>query len=108
MNYFQDHWCNLQGVHPCIDLYGAPGSQELPQRWKDVPPVVYVVLVVPRRALKPLENLKPNKIMSPSLQCESRGPTFRNIHPFIRLVFGNVEVVRTGRERSVIIHEDTR
>ena len=84
MNYFQDLCCNLrlQGVHPCVqDLYGARGSRELFQEWKDVPPVVCVVLAVPR-----LENLKPNeRVMTPSV-CETRGPTFRNIHSSIRQV----------------------
>jgi hypothetical protein len=46
--------------------------------------------------------------MTPSVRCEARGLTFCNIHSSIRQVFGNVEVVRTGGERSVIIHEDTR
>ena len=92
MNYFQDLCCNLrlQGVRPCVqDLYGARGSQELIQEWKDVPPVVCAVLAVPRP-----ENLKPSEIMTPSV-CETRGPTFRNIHSPIRQVWKSSAQVDT-------------
>ncbi|PPQ92791.1 hypothetical protein CVT25_003902 [Psilocybe cyanescens] len=76
--------------------------------WATVPPVVCVVLKVPRLRLKVLEDMQADEIGVPILQCESQGVNFHNIHPSIRPIFGDITVSRANSEPQVVINEDLR
>ena len=74
--------------------------------WKEVPPVVCVVLKVPRRNIEILENMGPDEVLTPSLECHSSGLNFNNIHSSVQLVFGDVQGSIRNGEPTVNILED--
>ena len=76
--------------------------------WKDVPPVVCVVLKVPRRNLKILEDMDPDEILTPSLECHTSGPNFLNVHSSLQFVFGDIEESVPNNESAVKIVEDRK
>ena len=76
--------------------------------WKDVPPVVCVVLKVPRRNIKILEGMDPDEILTPSLECQTRGSHFFNVYSSIQFVFGDIERSASKGESVVKILEDLK
>ncbi|KAF9562458.1 hypothetical protein CPC08DRAFT_633992 [Agrocybe pediades] len=74
--------------------------------WKDIPPIVCVVLKVPRAKLKRLEALDPDKIMTPIVQCESRTPGGHNMHSSIQPMFGDLKATFGSAEPKLVIEED--
>ncbi|KAJ6624929.1 hypothetical protein B0H10DRAFT_2004878 [Mycena sp. CBHHK59/15] len=72
--------------------------------WKEVPPVVCVVLVVPRV----LEDMEPQKLPSPAFQCEVLGRKFQNMFSCIQVILGNVSVRGSGYDCRVTIAEDAQ
>ena len=74
--------------------------------WKDVPPVVCVLLKVPRQNIKILEDMDPDQILTPSLECRTSGPNFLNVHSSLQFVFGNIERSVPKGESAVKILED--
>ncbi|KAF8958508.1 hypothetical protein BDZ97DRAFT_1762138 [Flammula alnicola] len=113
LNNYQDLMCQmyLRNVHmpdvftPAY-LETARSPRDRFHGWKDIPPVVCVVLKVPRQQLKALEAMDADEILTPMLQCHSSSPTFHNIHPSIQPIFGDIEISRVGAESKVAIHED--
>ncbi|TFK43950.1 hypothetical protein BDQ12DRAFT_643771 [Crucibulum laeve] len=113
-NNYQDLCCqmHLRGVHTvatmerdfCIThIKGSPGRL---REWKDVPPFVCVVLEVARHHLKVLEDMHPDEILTPMLQCESRGPSFHNIHSNFKPIFGRIQTVGAHEHSQITIVED--
>ena len=76
--------------------------------WKDVPPVVCVVLKVPRRNIKILEGMDPDEILTPSLECQTRGSHFFNVYSSIQFVFGDIERSASKGESVVKVLEDLK
>ncbi|KAF8204577.1 hypothetical protein BJ912DRAFT_1072320, partial [Pholiota molesta] len=76
--------------------------------WKDVPPVVCIVLKVPRHHLKPLEDMDPDDIKTPMLQGEMFPGAFHNIHSSIHLTFGDIQGSVVEGESQVTIKEDPK
>jgi hypothetical protein len=76
--------------------------------WKEVPAIVCLVLRVPRHHLKPVEEIDPDQIGTPMLQCESSGANFHNIHTSIQLIFGELEISKVAGETSAVIKEDPK
>ena len=76
--------------------------------WKDVPPVVCVMLKVPRRNMKILEDMNPNEILTPSLECQTSGPNFHNVYSSLQFVFGDIERSASNGEPTVKILEDLK
>jgi hypothetical protein len=74
--------------------------------WKAVPPVVCIVLVVPRDTMRPLETMDRKQILTPIIYCEVRGSTRFSMQTSIRPTFGRVKVFGTFDERRVTIEED--
>ncbi|PPQ92792.1 hypothetical protein CVT25_003903 [Psilocybe cyanescens] len=114
-NNYQDFVCHLylRGVYTMDSmkpafLDGLRGRNNLFRGWRDIPPVVCAVLKVPRDRLKVLEDMDADKIMTPLLQCETRGSQFHNIHASIRPIFGNMVSSSVGGEPSITINEDMR
>ena len=94
----QLHLCNLFTVGTLrpsfVEGLRSPSPQDRFHRWKDVPPVVCVVLKVPRPNIKILEDMDPDEILTPSLECQSSGPNFLNVHSSLQFVFGDLELER--------------
>jgi len=106
-NNYQDLSCSLHLRK--VESYIPPvlqASSYLFQGWKDVPKVVYVVLVVPRQSLKCLEDMHPDEIKTPILHCEIRSGVFQNIFSSIRPIFGSVEIQGHSTESKINIRED--
>lgn len=115
LNSYQDLMCQLylRGVHTLDVLTPAyvetvRKPQDRFHGWKDVPPVVCVVLKVPRQQLKCLEDMDADEIMTPILQCEIYGPSFHNIYSSIHLTFGETLVSVVDGEPQVTVKEDPK
>ena len=106
----QLHLCNLFSVDTLqpafVERLRRP--QDRFHGWKDVPPIVCVVLKVPRRNIKILENMDPDKILTPSLECQTGGPNFLNIYSSIQFIFGDIEISTPKGESVVNILEDRK
>lgn len=79
------------------------------QQWTTIPPVVFVVLKVPRSSLSPLETVPVVEIGTPFLECETAGKginSFQNCHSGIYAVYGNATVSGIGNNARVTITED--
>jgi len=74
--------------------------------WQVVPPVVSVVLKVPRAFLKVLEESNRMDIGIPILVCETRGLNAQNMHSSIRLTFGDIVYSGQHADARVVITED--
>ena len=111
----QLHLCNLFTVDTLLPTFveRLRCPQDRFHGWKDVPPVVCVLLKVPRRNIDILENMDPKElqIFTPTLECQiSAGPNFRSVHSSLQLVFGDILVERSGSkgESAVKILEDRK
>ncbi len=91
-----------------LSLEMARTPRDRLRSWRSIPPVVCVVLKVPRRALKVLEDIDADVIGTPLLQCESSGHSFQNIHLFLQPIFGDIRVQNSSDEPDIEIIEDTR
>ncbi|CAA7259328.1 unnamed protein product [Cyclocybe aegerita] len=113
LHSFQELSCqlHLHGIHT-QDVFTSAyletvRTQADPFRdWNIVPPVVCIVLKVPRRNLKVVEDIDPDAIGAPPLQCESSALSFHNIHPSIQLIFGDILVSSGGDHSEIAIQED--
>ena len=76
--------------------------------WKDVPPVVCVLLKVPRRNIKILEDMDPDEILTPSLECQTSGSDNLTCHSSLQFVFGNIERSASKGESAIKILEDPK
>ena len=65
-----------------------------------------VVLKVPRRNIKILETMDPDEILTPSLECQTRGSRFFNVYSSLQFVFGDIERSASKGESVVKILED--
>ena len=115
LHHYQDflcqlHLCNLftaDTLRPTfVERLRSP--QDPFQGWKDVPPVMCVVLKVPRRNIKILEDMNPDEILTPSLECQTSGPNFLNIYSSLQFVFGDIEISAPKGESAVRILEDRK
>ena len=111
--HYQDFLCQLH----LSDLYTTDilrptfvkslrSPQDPFQGWKDVPPVVCVVLKVPRQNIKILEDVNPDGILTPSLECQISGPYSLSAYSSLQFVFGDLEISASNGESAVRILED--
>jgi len=113
-NNYQDLACQfyLNGLFDSLETFQPSFIKRLPDPsglfsgWKDIPPIICIVLKVPRTKLKRLEAIDPDEILTPILQCEVRTPQGHSIHSSIQPVFGDVEVSYQSGELGIDIHED--
>ncbi|KAJ7132148.1 hypothetical protein C8R44DRAFT_612729 [Mycena epipterygia] len=77
--------------------------------WKEVPPVVCLVLVIPRKRVKILEDMAAQQqhLGSPMFQCGVRGRSFHNIFSCIQATLGTASIQGSGSDAQVSIAEDT-
>ncbi|KAG5634677.1 hypothetical protein H0H81_001127 [Sphagnurus paluster] len=108
-NHYQDLCCqlHLHGVYTVDTLNErnspAPGAGPF-KLWKHVPPVVCVVLKVPRQSLRVLEDVNPDQVGTPIMQCEVIGPGVQNSFSSIQCFFG--ETLSGAAVHDLLIQED--
>ena len=116
LHNYQDLICHMS----LLDVYSAEtmssaylesvrGPFDMFHGWQTVPPVVCIVLTVPRKQLKPLEDMSADKISTPTLQCETYTEKLKlnhSIHSSIQLCFGHVKKSIVDGETQVEIVED--
>lgn len=114
MNDYQDLCCQLH-IHniysvdalslgsSVLDVNKATGRS---REWDNVPPVVCVVLVVPRKNIEILEHRGAEMAGTPSLQCDVRATTSESIFSSIQTVFGEVAVTGSNSNTRIIVDED--
>ena len=96
---------NVESLHlDCLER--LRGTADRFNGWNDIPSVVCVVLVIPRQHIKVLEDMNPDAIRTPTLQCESKGSTFHNIHASFQAIFGTVQVSEVEGEPIIALNED--
>jgi len=97
-NYLQDLWCQLHRYQLyTVSIMEAPLRPEgLFAGWKTIPPVVTILLVVPRSSLKVLEGMDNVQLETPILHCDVKSSAVHNIYPSITVAFGSVR--RTTRD----------
>lgn len=112
LNCYQDLMCQLhiRGVHS-VDALVSMSRELRPgegffRQWNIVPPVICIVLRIPRTALKVIENMDPNEVGTPGLHCEVRGPGFHNMFSSIQFCFGDVMSSGLGMHKSLVMEED--
>ncbi|EKM79834.1 hypothetical protein AGABI1DRAFT_18833, partial [Agaricus bisporus var. burnettii JB137-S8] len=77
------------------------------ETWGTVPPVVCVVLKVPRSALKVLEDMDEDEVGHPILECETFcNMLWHNLHSSIRPIFGDIIDSSTNPGKKVIVEDD--
>ncbi|KAJ6504894.1 hypothetical protein C8R47DRAFT_1210140 [Mycena vitilis] len=111
-NGYQEFCCQLylRGVH-CVEALGPRRTpidlkNGIFEGWKEVPPVVRVVLVVPRQKIRLLEGEIGRRVGSPMFQCHLRGSDFHNIFSCINTVLGTVSIRGSGSDARMDIVED--
>ena len=67
-----------------------------------------VLLKVPRQKIKILEDMDPDEILTPSLECQTSGTNFLNVHSSLQFVFGDIERSVSKGESAVKILEDPK
>ncbi|KAG6894339.1 hypothetical protein C0992_006556 [Termitomyces sp. T32_za158] len=109
LNNFQDLYCQLQ-IHGITSAISAPESRINTSRvfdgWDGVPPVVCVVLRVPRKCLKGLEVLSADEIGTPVFQCEIESLPHNNVFSVCHLFFGTT-TPSSSDPHLLIANEDT-
>ncbi|KAF9448971.1 hypothetical protein P691DRAFT_704001 [Macrolepiota fuliginosa MF-IS2] len=107
-NLFTD--LHMWGIHSeeCFAsgfIMARYGSRPAPfQAWDNIPPVVCVVLKVPRSALKVLKELQEDQTGGPILECETYSK-FHKIYSSIRPTFGDI-INASGLPGQKVIVED--
>ncbi|KAH6869719.1 hypothetical protein BKA70DRAFT_1171851 [Coprinopsis sp. MPI-PUGE-AT-0042] len=76
--------------------------------WAKVPPLVRIVMSVPRHKLSVLEHSKAEEIGTPPLHCDIFGMTCHNIFSSVHVAFGRASKAGTKTNPSVVFEEDTR
>jgi len=91
-NYLQDLWCQLHRYQLyTVSIMGAPLRPEgLFTGWKTIPPIVTILLVVPRGPLKVLEGTDNVQPETPILHCDVKSFAVHNIYASITAAFGSV------------------
>jgi len=82
----------------------TPG--DLFDKWNEVPPVVSVILKVPRSRLRILEDTIRMDTGNPILLCDTMGLRGENLHSFIRPTFGEVHISGRHGNAQATINED--
>lgn len=110
LDHLQDLYCQFH-IH---EVYTAsaitvPDLRDHTSRvfdgWDSIPPVVCVVLKVPREYLKKLEDLSADKIGTPIFQCEIESLFHRNVFSATHFFFGTTS---SGSGPDLLIaNEDT-
>jgi len=114
-NHYQDLMCQLHlndvySVDTLLDRFiiNPAAVDRVLCDWDEVPPVVCITLVAPRSAAKALEDLSAEKVGTPPLQCEIRGPGTHNIFTAISIAFGSVSSTGSNGDITLTLAEDVK
>ncbi|KAG6884317.1 hypothetical protein C0993_012189 [Termitomyces sp. T159_Od127] len=111
LNKYQDLRCQLHiyGVVTISGIYvpePRTNTSRVFDAWDGIPPVVCVVLKVPRIYLKGLEGLSADKIGTPIFQCEVESLLDHNVFSATHFFFGTT-TPSSGDPYLLIANEDT-
>ena len=73
--------------------------------WENIPPLVRIILVVPRIKLAVLDS---EKVSTPLLHCDVRGSWSHNIFSAVHVAFGTVISIGTKAHPKVLFEEDAQ
>ena len=108
MAHYQDLCTHLYlaGVYT-TELLRAPFAKEGRFReWSHVPLTVSIILVVPRKSLRVLSDMSPEKVGSPVLHGNLHGQMVHNAFASLKLGFGKITASGTGACPEVIFEPD--
>lgn len=117
-NYHQELYCQLfiRGIY-CVDalriedtssVTSRIGKAKIYQQWNTIPPVVCLVLLVPREKIQVLEALHAaDRLGTPILELSLYVSTSHNIFSSINITFGTFTLHGTGENATVLINEDS-
>ncbi|KAI0324944.1 hypothetical protein GY45DRAFT_1288114 [Cubamyces sp. BRFM 1775] len=97
-----------QGVH-IMDYYRFERVPKIGRfaGWETVPPVVRVILSVPREKIDAFERaMRAAKVGTPPLHCDVRGTWSHNIFNAVHVAFGRVITTGTKSNPRVLFEED--
>ncbi|KAF8655051.1 hypothetical protein AX16_003252 [Volvariella volvacea WC 439] len=114
MNNHQELCCQLHlyGVYT-VDVLKDPIGIPIPgmnkagsrlKKWRNVPPLVCVVLEVPRDSLKPLHN--PEEVGTPHIQLEIYAGMSHSVYASLHGTFGTLIVDGENEAATAMIEED--
>ncbi|KAF5388293.1 hypothetical protein D9615_000823 [Tricholomella constricta] len=112
-NYFQDLCCQLHlyGVYSVAALvdgtFGNP-EKSIFKHWTRRPPVVCIVVKVPRQNLKVLEGVSADRMGTPILQCEVEGLTFHNFFSSMQSFFGKTVISKSDPDQLLVDEDQSR
>ncbi|KAL6305441.1 hypothetical protein BKA93DRAFT_213686 [Sparassis latifolia] len=93
----------MRSMQTVVDIDRSSG---IFKGWSSVPPVVCLVLVVPRSKLQIFEKRTREKVGSPILQVEVRGQAYHNIFSAIQVTLGSVSLQGSGSNACAVLTED--
>ncbi|KAG6811935.1 hypothetical protein H0H92_005164 [Tricholoma furcatifolium] len=110
LNHYQDLCCQLHihGVYTVGAIFDKTFGNfavHIFNSWERIPPVVCVVLKVPRQHLRAMEGLDVDKVGTPILQCEILNLPHHNIFSAMQFFFGTV-VASTSDPHCLVATED--
>lgn len=96
-------------------VYTAPfyRQEKLPKMgrfvtWDNVPPLVRIILVVPRQTLAVFDTAPGETASTPPLQCELKGNQLNHIFTTVQTAFGRVSAQGTKSNPQVAFEEDSK
>ncbi|KAJ7493407.1 hypothetical protein B0H11DRAFT_2277455 [Mycena galericulata] len=87
--------CSLDAFSPRRAVIGREHGRF--KGWREIPPVVCLIFVVPRENIHILEGKDGRQFGTTMFECEIRGPTFRSIFSCIQAVLGNASIQGDGQ-----------
>ncbi|KAG5642527.1 hypothetical protein DXG03_002600 [Asterophora parasitica] len=112
-NYYQDLCCHLHlyrayTVGALVDGNFGNVERGIFKNWTQIPPVVCVVLKVPRWKVKVLETISDDRIGTPIIHGEVEGRTFHNFFSSIQSYFGETIISRTDPNQLLAKEDEAR
>ncbi|KAG6831983.1 hypothetical protein H0H87_003127 [Tephrocybe sp. NHM501043] len=112
-NYYQDLCCQLH-IHG-VGTVGAIADKQYGnfvnrvfKDWEHIPPVVCIVLKVPRNKLAELEGMDADLLGTPILQCEIENQIHHNFFSAVHFFFGRTEPSSSDPHRLYAVEDSSR
>jgi hypothetical protein len=107
LNNYNDFCAHLHphGVHTVPAYHGIIPKIRIFSGWDTVPPLVRIILTVPREKLAVLENFV-EQVGTPLLHCDILGSWTHNIFSSVHVAFGSVVSMENTIPPSVLFRED--
>ncbi|KAF8417644.1 hypothetical protein EV426DRAFT_554772 [Tirmania nivea] len=111
-NFYQElrthlHMLGLEAIPPVRPGWGLTKTERLPG-WHVMPPIVAVVLVVPRSSFNILNTVTRDALGTPQFQCAVSTGIYLNVFAAIQVTFGEArDNGENGERRSIVVEEDS-